>query len=142
MRVGISEILEKVSNAKTKTEKLDLFRQYDNPVLRSVLKHTLDKNIVFELPEGTPPYRPSEHLDSQGMLYSEARKFYLFIKGGSPNLKQLRRETLFITMLESVDSKDAEVLIAMKDKKLPYKGITLALVTEAYPGLIDEQVNI
>ena len=142
MRLSISEILEKVSKVKTKTEKLDLFRQYDNAVLRSVLKHALDKNITFELPEGTPPYRPSEHLDSQGMLYSEARKFYLFVKGGSPNLKQLRRETLFITMLESVDSRDAELLIAMKDKKLPYKGITLALVTEAYPGLIDEQVNV
>ena len=142
MRLSISEILDRVSKAKTKSEKLETFRQYDNPTLRSILKHTLDKNIVFDLPEGAPPYRPSDHVESQGMLYSEARKIYLFVKGGHPGLSNLKRESLFITMLESVDPKDAELLIAMKDKKLPYKGITAALVTEAYPGLIDEQVNI
>jgi len=131
-----------ILKAKTKSEKLETFRQYDNPTLRSILKHTLDKNIVFDLPEGAPPYRPSDHIESQGMLYSEARKIYLFVKGGHPGLSNLKRESLFITMLESVDPKDAELLIAMKDKKLPYKGITAALVTEAYPGLIDEQVNV
>jgi len=59
MRLSISEILDRVSKAKTKSEKLETFRQYDNPTLRSILKHTLDKNIVFDLPEGAPPYRPS-----------------------------------------------------------------------------------
>lgn len=142
MRLSISEILDRVSKAKTKQEKLDLFRQHDNPVLRSVLKHTLDKSIVFDLPEGAPPYRPSDHVESQGMLYSEARKFYLFVKDGHPGLTNLKRESLFITMLESVDPKDAELLIGMKDKKLPYKGINVALVTEAFPGLINEQVKV
>ena len=142
MRLSISEILDRVSKAKTKQEKLDLFRQHDNPVLRSVLKHTLDKSIVFDLPEGAPPYRPSDHVESQGMLYSEARKLYLFVKDGHPGLTNLKRESLFITMLESVDPKDAELLIGMKDKKLPYKGINVALVTEAFPGLINEQVNV
>ena len=76
------------------------------------------------------------------MLYSEARKFYLFVKDGHPGLTNLKRESLFITMLESVDPKDAELLIGMKDKKLPYKGINVAIVTEAFPGLINEQVNV
>lgn len=142
MRLSISEILDRVSKAKTKTEKLEVFRQHDNPVLRSVLKHALDKSIVFDLPEGAPPYKPSEHVESQGMLYSEARKFYLFVKDGHPGLTNLKRESLFITMLESVDPKDAELLIGMKDKKLPYKGITSTLVEEAFPGLINEQVNV
>jgi len=139
MRLAISEILEQVAAAKTKKEKIELLHRNDNTVLRSVIKHALDPNILFELPPGAPPYKKSDFLDDHGMLYTEARKFYLFVKGGHPTLTNLRRESLFITLLESVHPKDAELLVAMKDKKLPYKGITKSLIKEAYPGLIDDE---
>jgi hypothetical protein len=71
-------------------------------------------------------------------LFAEIRRLYLFLKGGNPNLTKLRRETLFIELLESVHPSDAKILIAIKDKKLPYKGLTAKLVKEAFPGLIEE----
>ena len=51
-----------------------------------------------------------------------------------PNVK---KEKIFITLLETIHPKDAEVLVAMKDKKLKtiYKGLTLATVKKAYPNL-------
>jgi hypothetical protein len=74
------------------------------------------------------------------VLYAEVRKLYLFVKGGNDNLKPLRRETLFIQLLESLAPADADLLCAIKDKKMPYKGIDAKIIREAFPGLLpDEQ---
>jgi len=139
MRLAIHEILENASKQKTKKEKIEYLHLNHNPVLLSVIKHAFDPGIEFDLPPGAPPYSPSEYMEDHGMLYTEARKFYLFVKGGNPNLTALKRESLFITLLESVHPGDAKLLISMKDKKLPYKSITKQLIKEAFPGLIDEQ---
>lgn len=146
MRLSISEILDRVSRASSKQEKIDMLRQYDSFALRTVLKGALDPNIEWLLPEGEPPYKSNSLVGQETMLYVEAKKMYLFVKGGNDNLKQLRREALFIQMLETIDPKDAKLLCAMKDKKIPYKGITRNMVSEAFPGLIeieraDEQVE-
>jgi hypothetical protein len=76
------------------------------------------------------------------MLYTEARRLYLFLKGGNPNLTPFRREMLFINLLETVHPNDAKLLLTVKEKKLPYKGLTLNLIKEAYPGLINEQATV
>ena len=136
MRLGISEILKKVSESKTKEEKLEILRKNDSSAIRTVLKYALDPAIVWALPEGEPPYKPCQFLDQQSMLYHEARRLYLFIEGGNPNLTAMKRETLFINLIESIDPNDAKVILAAKEKKLPYKGITTNLINEAYPGLI------
>jgi len=139
MKLGIAEILQKVSGLKTKDEKINALKQVDSFAIRTILQGAFDPRIKWLLPPGEVPYKKSDLPDLQGSLYNEIRKLYLFVEGGNSNLKQLRRETLFIQLLESVSPEDAELLAAIKDKKLPYKGITAALVKEAYPGLIDEQ---
>jgi len=136
MRLGIAEVLKMVSEQKTKEEKINVFRKNDSSALRTVLKYALDPVIKWALPPGEPPYKPAPYLDQQSMLYSEARRLYLFIEGGNPALTPLKRETLFIGLLESIDPEDAKVLLSAKDKKLPVKGITAAIVNEAFPGLI------
>lgn len=136
MRLGIAEILKRVSEAKNKDEKLDILRRNDSTAIRTVLKYALDPAIKWALPEGEPPYKPCQYLDQQSMLYQEARRLYLFIEGGNPNLNQVKREALFINLIESIDPNDAKVLLSAKDKKLPYKGITSNLINEAYPGLL------
>jgi hypothetical protein len=60
------------------------------------------------------------------------------MEGGNPNLNAIKREQIFIQMLESINADDAELLVAMKDKKSPYKNITKDIVVEAFPGLIQE----
>ena len=134
MRLGIAEVLKQVSEQKTKEEKINVFRKNDSSALRTVLKYALDPAVKWALPAGAPPYKPAPYLDQQAMLYNEARRLYLFIEGGNPNLTPLKRETLFIGLLESIDPEDAKVLLAAKDKKL--KGVTAAIVNEAFPGLI------
>jgi hypothetical protein len=139
MREAIFEILQKASEFSKKQEKIDYLRKMYNPALGMVLRGAYDPTIVWELPEGSPPYKPSEFPDTHGILYGEVKRLYLFIKGGHPNLNQLRREQLYITLLESVHPEDAKILLAIKDKKLPYKSITANIVKEAFPGLLNEQ---
>jgi hypothetical protein len=139
MKKSISELLKSCNELRGIEAKVNFLKANDNPVLRIILKCVFDSKIIFLLPEGTPPYKPSEHLDLEGRLYSEARRLYLFIEGGNPNLTKFKRESLFIQLIESLDKNDAELMVSVKDKKLPYKGVTEKVVREAFPDLISTE---
>ena len=69
-------------------------------------------------------------------IRKEWTKFYNFIKGGNDSLKSLRRETMFIQILEGLHPLDAEILCLVKDKQLETKyKITKDIVSEAYPDI-------
>ena len=70
-------------------------------------------------------------------LRKEWTKLYNFVKGGNDQLNSLRRETMFIQILEGLHPLDAEILCLVKDKKLydKYK-ITKQNVSEAYPDIV------
>ena len=135
-KLGIAEILELASKQKTTEEKVGILKKYDSAVLQMILRYTFDSSVEWDLPEGAPPYKPSPYDDSQGMLYQEARRLYLFLKGGNPNLSPLKREQLFISLLECLDKEDAKLILSVKEKKLPYKGINPKIINTAFPGLI------
>ncbi|HEY6435734.1 MAG TPA: DUF6433 family protein [Ignavibacteriaceae bacterium] len=133
MKPSISEILENASNIKNKQEKINFLRSQYSKSLLDVLVACYDPNIEFLLPEGPTPYKPSTQVESQGVLYARTREFYIFIKGGNDNLKQMKREMLWVSLLESIDPKDAALLNSVKDKKMPYKGINKKIISEAFP---------
>lgn len=134
-QLGIAQILEITSQQKTKEEKVQFLRNNFSPTLADVLIIALNPNIKSLLPEGAPPYRVNDMEGQEHMMYREVRKFPLFLEGGGDHLNRLKRESLFIGVLESVAPKDAELVILMKDKQLPY-GITKELVDEAFPDLL------
>ena len=69
-------------------------------------------------------------------IRKEYQRFYNFCKGGNDQLKSLRRETMFIQMLEGLHPLDAEILCLVKDKNLEEKyNITKEIVSEAYPDI-------
>lgn len=138
MLKSISSILKKVSE-HDESEIVQALRAADHPVIRKLLYYAFDPRVKFLLPEGAPPFKPCDFLDQEGRFYTEVRKLYLFIEGGNPNLTKFKREVLFVQLLESIGKEDAELLIAIKDKTLPYKTITKKVVSEAFPGLILEE---
>jgi hypothetical protein len=138
-KLGISEIIKLASEQKTVQEKVNTLHQHNNTVLQMILKYTYCPSIKFNLPQGAPPYKENVFDDCQPMLYQEARRLYLFLEGGNKDLSQLKREQLFIGLLESLDKEDAKLLCSMKDKKSPFKGINIKVVKEAFPGLIEEK---
>lgn len=141
MRLGIFQILEQASKLKSTEEKIAFLRTNDSAALQNILKYAFDPSIVWDLPDGEPPYKPCPYPGQEMRLMSEIRRLYLFVKGGNPNLTKIKREALYIELLESIHPEDAKLLNAVKSKKIPYKGITSKLVKETWPGLIMEQTN-
>ena len=138
MKLLINEVLQKVSNAKTKPEKVKLLKEYNTNALRSILIANFDDSIVSLLPPGEVPYTPNDAPEGteHTVLEKEYRKLYLFFKGGSSTLKQSKREELFIQMLEGLSEGEAEVLVLIKDKKLGKRWkITKACVEQAFPQI-------
>jgi len=135
MKKSLYNILKECSEGKSPKERVERLQQNANPALLLVLKYTFDPNIKFLLPEGDPPYKPCEFLDQEGRLYAEAKKLYLYVEGGNPNLTKFKRESLFIQLIESVDKNDAILLCSVKDKKLPFKTLTSSIVKQAFPEL-------
>jgi Family of unknown function (DUF6433) len=136
MRIGVAEFLEKVSKLKKKEEKVAALKANDSFVLRTILQGAFDPRIKWLLPEGDPPYKPNDLVDQENVLIKDARKLAYFVEGPYPGLKQVKREAMFIEMLETVAPADAKMLCAIKEKKLPWKGITVDIVNEAFPGFI------
>ena len=140
----ISEIFLKVNNAKDKPKKIEVLRQYDKPALRQILKGAFDPKIEWELPEGIPPYiendvpAGTEHT----LLMTESKKLWHFVKGADPSLSKLRKETMFIQMLEGLHKDEAQVMLAVKNNTLNkmYKGLTADMVKEAF-GWNDDYVT-
>ena len=132
----ISEIFTKINNAKDKPKKIEVLRKYDTPGMRMILKGAFDPKIEWELPEGTPPYIENEAPagTEHTFLEVEARRLYNFAKGGNNTINKLRKETLFIQMLEGLHASEAKVLIDVKNKSLnkTYKGLTSDMVKEAF----------
>ena len=76
--------------------------------------------------------------DSQGRttIRREYKNFYHFVKGGNDSMSGVRRETMFINVLEGLHPLEAEIVCLIKDKKLSDKyKITKEVVSEAYPDI-------
>ena len=136
MDLLISEILEKVSKAKTKKEKVDILQKNDHQSLRMVIKSSFDPKIEWSLPDGDVPFTRNDAPEGteHSSLSYESRKLYHFIKGGNPQITQNKRETMFVQMLEGLHQTEADVLVAAKDKKLHqvFKGLSKNVVQEAF----------
>lgn len=134
----MSEVLQKISNAKTKAEKAKLLQKYKTPALQSLLIWNFDESVQSMIPEGEVPYTPNEAPagTEHSRLLHEYRLLYNFVKGGNDGLSRVQRENMFIQMLEGLHQDEAAVLCLVKDKQLGkrYK-ITKNVVAEAYPEI-------
>jgi|TARA_B110000977_G_scaffold57773_1_gene78463 hypothetical protein len=132
----ISEVLSKVAKAKTKDQKVRILRENDTPPLRMILKASFDPSIEWALPDGDVPYERNDAPDGteHTNLAHESRLLFHFIKGGNPALNQLRRENMFLQLLEGLSKDEADIVIAAKDGALhrKYKGLSDAVVKEAF----------
>ena len=132
-----SEIAMKVNNAKDKPRKLKVLQDNDSVALRQVLRGAFDSKIEWAIPKGDDiPYTVNEAPvgTDHTILSQEAKKLYMFVKGGDNSIKQSQRELIFIQMLEGLSAEEAEFLITVVNQKVnnKYKGFTANLVKEAF----------
>ena len=124
----LPEILEEINI----DPKLLSTKYKSNAALRIVFEYAFLPEKKFLLPEDEPPYRPDAAPIGMNpaILTQELRRFYVFLR---TDLKPIKRESLFISLLESVHPTEAKLILAIKDQKIPklYKKITRKLVEEA-----------
>ena len=147
----ISEVLQRVSNAKTKAKKVEILQEYKSAALTKVLLCNFAKNINFVFPAGKTPYTPLDRPKGveHKILFTEQRLLDKFITktvngityygcsgGTKPGIQQLKKENIWIQLLESLHSEEAELLDLVKDGELTsrYK-ITKQNVIDAFPEL-------
>jgi len=139
MEKEVFEIFEDFTKLKTRKDKISFLKEQGNqvPAVQDVIRGIFDDRLQFLLPEGKPPYNPNNAESVPSSLRKLHREFGDFVKGArSQQLGQLRVETKFIQLLESIHAEDALIVLAMKDKKSPVKGLTKKIVEEAFPTLL------
>ena len=141
----VHELLEAVDSERVKTKKLEILRTHGDDSFKMTMIWNFDESVISMLPEGNVPYQPVESdvqanremgLPQRTTIRNSARNFYRFIKGGDDQMNKIKREGLFINILETLPPPEADILVLVKDKALNTKyNITKELVAEAYPEI-------
>jgi len=123
----ITEVLEEINSDPKVIE------QYKNDMaLKILFEYAFIPENKMDLPDGDPPFKPDAAPIgmSPANLRMEMKKLYVFKR---QDLKPLRREQLFINLLESIHPDEAKLLLAVKEQKLNklYKKVTRKVVEEA-----------
>ena len=160
------EVLDAASKQRAKAKKVEVLQRYSDPSLKALFIWNFDDTVISVLPAGEVPYSSvgeqnissgtlsgkiddaiykmgemgSNSLGSQDQGHSTIRRefknFYNFIKGGNDTLSSLRRETMFINILEGLHPLEAEIVCLVKEKNLESKyKISKEVVSTAYPDI-------
>ena len=134
----LNEILDYVETQKTKAKKVQALQEYRDDSLTAILIWNFDDRVQSAIPEGQVPYKENEVPvgTDHTSLRREWKNLFHFIKGGNDELSSLRRETMFIQMLEGLHPEEAKIICLVKDKKLTerYK-LTKEIVSAAFPDI-------
>jgi len=143
IKIAIADVIKKAAEMKSKNEKVEWLRKNDAVPLRTVLRLVYDTDIEFLVPDTPPPWKKNKLPDTDTMLYREARRLRIFVKGGGyDNLNQVKRESLFISLLEDINNNDADLLANHMISHTPVKGLTRKTLEEAFPNLFTSPMQL
>ena len=160
----VFEVLELASKQRSNAKKVEVLKTYEHDSLKAIFIWNFDETVVSLLPDGEVPYgnvddqsvysgtlsqnlsreavggesATGQDLDGRGKtsLRREYQNLYHYVRGGNNTLSTIRREMMFINLLQGLHPKESEVLILTKDKKLTDKyKISFDNVKEAYPDI-------
>ena len=160
----VFEVLDLASKQKTKPKRIEALKYYEHDSIKSILIWNFDESVKSLLPEGDVPYGDGEQqqifsgtlsdniareaaggesatgqdLDGRNKtsLRREWTNLYNFVEGGNNNINGMRREVIFINMLQGLHPKEAELLVKVKDKKLnELYNISFDIVKAAYTDI-------
>jgi len=163
----VFEVFDVVSKQKTNARKVEALQKFAHPCIKSLFIWNFDDTIKSALPPGDVPYAAVDEMDSfkgtlsekiadavekmgelgtrslgsqdqgRSSIRKEYQRFYNFVKGGNDGLSSLRRETMFINVLQGLHPLEAEIICLVKDKRLEEKyKISKQNVSDAYPDII------
>ena len=139
---SIVEILALVEETKGKQSKINILKQFvDRNDVKYALKAAFDERVQFTLPEGLPegtvigdPDTPEGAMDMAPERFIRVfKRMQYWVKGGLANStsKVTKQEEIFLNTLRSLEKSEAEFLLAIKDKTMPFKSVTKEICEDA-----------
>ena len=130
---SIVEILALVEETKGKQSKVDILKHFaDRNDVKYALKAAFDERVQFTLPDGLPdgfvvgdPDTPEGAMDMAPERFIRVfKRMQYWVEGGSAQASQAKREEIYLNTLRSLEKSEAEFLIAIKDKTMPFESVT------------------
>lgn len=138
---ALYEVFDDFEMAKNKKERMDIISKNLSQTLVDVLKLTYHPDFQWKVKELPENYKvPTDMLPgiTHDSLSRQLRRLYMFREGDftSEKLTESRRNELLIQMLESIEPREAEVLLGIFQKDLGVKGLDYKFVKEAFPNML------
>lgn len=130
---SVVEVLGLVEETKGKQSKIDILKQFTGRNdIKYALKAAFDPRVVFTLPDGLPdgfvvgdPDTPEGAMDMAPERFIRVfKRMQYWVEGGRAQASQSKREEIFLNTLRSLEKSEAEFLLAIKDKTMPFKSVT------------------
>jgi len=135
----VSELFDDIAKAESDDYKVFLLQNDDSFTVKTLLQCAFSENINFDLPETNPPYREDDSPEGLSVttLHREVRKFVYFVPGHQSYVQsKIKREQIFIEMLEGLHDSEAKLVLSVKAKKIP--GISHEVAHRAFPSVVAE----
>ena len=160
----IHEVLSLADAQNSNAKKVEVLKNYEHDCLKVLFVWNFDSSVISLLPPGEGPYGESnaqttfagtlsdniareaaggesatgQDLDGRNKttIRREYQNFYHYVQGGNGSLSTVRREMMFIDLLQGLHPREAEILVLVKDKDLGTKyNISLDNVKQAYQDI-------
>ena len=134
----VHEVLELVSKQRSKAKKVEMLKEYESDALKALFIWNFDDTVVSMIPSGEVPYKENEVPvgTDHTSLRREWKHLYNFVKGGNDFLRPVKREQLFLQLLEGLHPDEADIVCLVKDKNLTEKyKLSRPVVEEAFPDI-------
>ena len=134
----VCEVIEMANKTKKKEAKIKVLKENESWALKDILRGSYDMTVKWNIPDSKPPFEPNLRESIPSNLLKRNKDFQYFVQGGPGDaMDKPKRERLFISLLESIDPDDAELVMGMIMKK-PVTGVSRKVVEEAFPGLLQD----
>ena len=141
-RPELYQMLEAIDNTDTREAAVKLVRGYGKAYqsFNDYLRCIFDESIVLLLPKGRPPYTPSSNASVPSTWHKKHLNLKYFVKGlGLDDMNQIKRETMFIQILEAIHPDDALHISLIASKECNISGLNAEVIEEALPGLLQNK---
>lgn len=141
MKKAVHEILEEANSHSLKEDRIAVLHRHSKDI-KWLLDYSYNPKIKWLLPKGEANFEPTQDSDGATIarLYHNARKIPIFLESGPyPKMDRMKRERLFIQLLEDLHVKEAKLLCKIKDGEMlkDYKKLSMKLIEKAFPILTE-----
>jgi len=138
---NLYEVFDEFESVKTKKERMDVIGRNLSNTLVEVLKLTFHPDYQWKIKELPHNYKiPTDVLPGITFenLSRQLRRLYMFRVGDetAETLTTKRQEELLVQILESIEPREAEIILGIFQKDLGVKGLTYNFVKDAFPDLL------